>query len=89
MCGRDAALLPRLLDSVFQIMRLEIVSLHYWHKPWRVGEQIVHLLERALRSLRHERPEEQCIREVADLLHVSYQLRESFQSLTQNRKYHR
>ena len=48
-------------------MSFKVSLPHSWDKVWSVGEEMVHLFQRALSSFRQNRPEEQRIGEVTDL----------------------
>lgn len=58
-----------LRNPILQIMRLKIPHIHRRHKPRRIRKQIIHLLQRPLRRLRLNRPEENRIGEIAHHKH--------------------
>lgn len=55
-----------LLHTLLKVVCLKVVTLHARHKQWSISEQVVHLLQRTLSSFGHERPEEECVGEVAN-----------------------
>ena len=71
MCNRSATLLLIRLDlgleipSLVRLPDLRLPTLSN-HNPRTIRKQIVHLLERSLRRLRKQQPEEHRVREVAD-----------------------
>lgn len=67
MLLHDAPLALDLLDSALQIVRLDGGTVHSGDEERGVGEQVVHLLERALLGLGQDGPEEDGVGEVADL----------------------
>src|ERR1700733_2478843 len=69
--GRRVALLLICLDLRLEIASLVRLSYSFFpslshHNPWRVAEEIVHLLQWFTCGLRQQEPEEDCIGEVAD-----------------------
>lgn len=56
-----------LVYPVLQIVTLEFDLLHAGHKERRFGEEVLHLLKRTLGRLGKDRPEENCVGEIADL----------------------
>jgi hypothetical protein len=70
---RDGALLGLdLFNTALEIRTWGPVDLvHSGYKQWRVGEEVVHLLKRALGCLRQEAVEEDRVGQIADLSVVS------------------
>ena len=63
----DSAQLPLyILDSVLQIVGLEVAHVHGRNEERGVGEEVVHLFERTLGGLWQEGPEEDGVGKVAD-----------------------
>lgn len=55
------------LDSVLEIVRLEVEFLHAGHEEGRFGEEVLHLFEWALGRFRKESPEEYRIGQITHL----------------------
>lgn len=55
------------LDPVLEIVRFKVDALHAGYEEGRFGEEVLHLLERALGRLGQHSPEEERVGEVANL----------------------
>ena len=59
-----------LLDLALQIMSHVLLGASAQHDPWRVREDLVHLLQRHLLGLGEQKPEEERIGKVTDDKHI-------------------
>lgn len=61
------------VGPVLKIVRLEVPHLHAGDEEWCLGEEVLHLFERASGRLGKHCPEEDRVGEVANLDRVSYE----------------